>query len=131
MLAGDDAVFAAVLRQEGALRVDSMEALMEIARVADHAARRGFPRVRAARGRLGIVTISGNTFSNCGTASTHPVELSGTADAEILPGGATSYLPTPGFYFAKLQNTAKLAVRGGASGLAVATTTLRGRTSAA
>ena len=44
MLAGNDAVFDAVLRQEGALRVESLEALLEIAYVADHAAQRAaFP----------------------------------------------------------------------------------------
>jgi acyl-CoA synthetase (NDP forming) len=59
MLAGDDAVFDAVLRQEGAFRVASLESLLELAYVADHAASRGFPAERAARGRLGIVTISG------------------------------------------------------------------------
>ena len=59
MLAGNDAVFDAVLRQEGALRVESLEALLEIAYVADHAAQRGFSRERAARGRLGVVTLSG------------------------------------------------------------------------
>ncbi len=59
MLAGNDAVFDAVLRQEGALRVESLEALVELAHVADHAASRGFPPERAARGRLGVVTISG------------------------------------------------------------------------
>jgi len=59
MLAGDDAVFDAVLRQEGALRVASLEALLELAYVADHAAARGFPPERASRGRLGVVTLSG------------------------------------------------------------------------
>ena len=44
MLAGNDAVFDAVLRQEGALRVESLESLLELAYVADHAAQRGFPR---------------------------------------------------------------------------------------
>jgi acyl-CoA synthetase (NDP forming) len=59
MLAGNDAVFDAVLRQEGALRVESLEALLELAYVADHAARRGFAPAPAARGRLGVVTLSG------------------------------------------------------------------------
>jgi len=59
MLAGNDAVFDAVLRQEGALRVASLEALLEFAYVADHAAQRGFPPERASRGRLGVVTLSG------------------------------------------------------------------------
>ena len=59
MLAGNDAVFDAVLRQEGALRVESLEALLELAYVADHAAQRGFSPERAARGRLGVVTLSG------------------------------------------------------------------------
>jgi acyl-CoA synthetase (NDP forming) len=59
MLAGNDAVFDAVLRQEGALRVESLEGLLELAHVADHAAARGFPAARASRGRLGVVTLSG------------------------------------------------------------------------
>jgi acyl-CoA synthetase (NDP forming) len=59
MLAGNDAVFDAVLRQEGALRVESLEALLEFAYVADHAVQRGFPPERASRGRLGVVTLSG------------------------------------------------------------------------
>ncbi|HKC44462.1 MAG TPA: acetate--CoA ligase family protein [Burkholderiales bacterium] len=59
MLAGNDAVFDAVLRQEAALRVDSIEALLDIAYVAAHAAKRRFSKARAARGRLGVVTLSG------------------------------------------------------------------------
>jgi acyl-CoA synthetase (NDP forming) len=59
ILAGNDAVFDAVLRQEGALRVESIEALLETAYVAAHAAKRGYAAARAARGRLGIVTLSG------------------------------------------------------------------------
>jgi acetate---CoA ligase (ADP-forming) len=59
MLAGDDAVFDAVLRQEGALRVDSLETLLELAYVADHAVQRGFAPERASRGHLGVITLSG------------------------------------------------------------------------
>lgn len=57
--AGDDAVFDAMLRQEGAWRVDSLEALLDTAYVADHAAQRCYAAARAARGRLGVVSLSG------------------------------------------------------------------------
>lgn len=59
MLAGNDAVFDAVLRQEGALRFESVEPLLDAAYVAAHAARQGYSPARAARGRLGVITLSG------------------------------------------------------------------------
>jgi acyl-CoA synthetase (NDP forming) len=55
----DDADFDAMLREAGAVRVDSLEALLDVAYVADHAAARGYSSRRAARGRLGVVSLSG------------------------------------------------------------------------
>jgi acyl-CoA synthetase (NDP forming) len=55
----DDAEFDAMLREAAAVAVDSLEALLDVAYVADHAAARGYPARRAARGRLGVVSLSG------------------------------------------------------------------------
>ncbi|MEO7404375.1 MAG: CoA-binding protein, partial [Burkholderiales bacterium] len=58
-LAGDDAIFDAVLRQGGAVRVNSIEALLDAAYVAETALARKVSRERMARARLGVVTLSG------------------------------------------------------------------------